>query len=383
MLNCGINRAIGTPHLLISKTDREVKTEKLILNGTAYLPEELMHLCGQMMKHSAADADEFALYSFIHEWLSPSPFIEVTTSGSTNEPKKMTFRKEQLVASARMTCQFLNIREKMNLLLCLPAKYIAGKMMIVRAFISHANLITTPPSGNPLSATDERIDFTAMVPLQVQQTIAEPNTRKKFSAIPNVIIGSAALPPELEKELAAFPNRIFSTFAMTETLSHIALRRISGENRNCLYELLPGIRVTTDERGCMIVNAPYISGEPIITNDLIIKADEEHFRWLGRLDNVINSGGIKIYPETVEAKIAHLFPNIRFFIAGLPDKTLGQKTALVMEGTGSAIEGNFKSEIAKVLEKYETPREYIIINRFVETPNGKVKRKETLAGMTG
>lgn len=341
------------------------------------MPEELMRYCEHNLKKNCLSADEIAMYSFIAEWLSPANSIIVATSGSTNKPKEMVFQKRQLVQSAQMTCNYLGIDEKMNLLLCLSAQYIAGKMMIVRAFTSGANLVTVSATANALANLNERIDFAAMVPLQVKQSIEDSSTCEKFRAIPNVIIGGAALSPLMEVELATFPNRIYSTFGMTETLSHIALRLISGAKRSNLYEALAGITISADERNCLIVTAPFFADEPIVTNDIIALKDDTHFQWLGRFDNMINSGAIKIYPELLESKIARLFPNRRFFVAGIPDEILGQKVVLIAEGIMPVADAAVR-EIERLIGKYESPKFYFTVNRFTETPNGKIQRKLTL-----
>jgi len=352
--------------------------EKLTLNGTTLYQDELLHLTEQKMKHANSDDDEFAMYSFIHQWVSSSEEIEVRTSGSTGEPKLKVFRKEQMIESAKMTAEYFNLYEGTTMLLCLSANYIAGKMMIVRAFVSGANLITVPPTSNPLGDLHERVDFTAIVPLQAQNAIADPATNKFFASIRNIIIGGASVSPKLEYLLAAYSNNIYATFAMTETLSHIALRKLSGDGQKDLYALMPGVKIMEDERGCMVIDAPHLSDERIITNDIIIKTDEKHFHWLGRYDNVINSGGIKIYPEAVEAKLATLFDEKRFFISSIPDETLGQKVVIVVESKLALDKNDLQSKIEKVVDKYEVPKEYYTVSEFTETANGKVQRQETL-----
>jgi len=352
--------------------------EKLTLNGTTYLQDELLHLTEKKMKHADSDEHEFALYSFIHKWVLPGETIDVQTSGSTGVPKVKTFLKDQFVASAKLTCDYFELKEGMNMLHCLSAEYIAGKMMVVRAFVSGANLITAMPSGSPLKELESNIDFTAMVPLQVQNALSDPATNGIFSRIKNVIIGGASIPAKLEHQLISYPNNIYATFAMTETLSHIALRKLSGQGKKGLYELLPHITISEDERGCMVIHAKHLSEQPISTNDIIVKADEKHFHWMGRYDNVINTGGVKVYPEAVEEKIAHLFPANRFFIASVPDDTLGQKVVMVVENMNDDEIVALKPAIEKVLGKYNVPRQYYTISKFLETPNGKVQRNETL-----
>jgi O-succinylbenzoic acid--CoA ligase len=352
--------------------------EKLTLNGVTYLRDELLHLTDQKMKHADSDEDEFEVYSFIHKWVSPGETLDVQTSGSTGAPRLQTFPKHQFIESAKLTCEYFGLKEGMNMLHCLSAEYIAGKMMIVRAFVSGANLIVVSPSGNPLLNVEDKIDFTAMVPLQAQNAISDSNTNAKFSAISSVIIGGASIPVKLEHQLETFPNNVYATFAMTETLSHIALRKITGKGKKGLYELLPNISIAEDERGCMVIKAEHLGEEPIVTNDIIVKADETHFHWMGRYDNVINSGGVKVYPETVEEKIAHLLPSNRFFISSLPDETLGQKVVMVIESQDGFDITHVKAEIEKLVDKYDVPKQYFIISQFAETPNGKIQRQESL-----
>jgi O-succinylbenzoic acid--CoA ligase len=217
-----------------------------------------------------------------------------------------------------------------------------------------------------------------MVPLQAQNAIADPATNKFFASIRNIIIGGASVSPKLEQQLSAYSNNIYATFAMTETLSHIALRKLTGEGKKDLYTLMHGVKISEDERGCLVIDAPHLSDERIVTNDIIIKTDEKHFHWLGRYDNVINSGGVKIYPEAVETKLANLFDEKRFFISSVPDETLGQKVVLVIESKSALDKNDLQNKIEKLVDKYEIPKEYYAISEFTETPNGKIQRQETL-----
>src|SRR6185312_2130607 len=228
---------------------------------------------------------ERSLYAFIREWISASQTISLNTSGSTGKPKTIKVKKEQMIASAQMTSKYFKLNSKSNLLLCLSTDYIAGKMMVVRAFVSGANLVTANPDGNPLKELKAKADFAAMVPLQVQNALSVSTAKKKFQSIKNVIIGGAAIPHQLEKQIAKCSNNVYSTFAMTETLSHIALRRLSGKKKSDMYELLPGIKIKKDKRGCMIVSAPKLDAKPIITNDIVEIKGARHFKWLGRYDN--------------------------------------------------------------------------------------------------
>ncbi|MGP8215837.1 MAG: AMP-binding protein [Bacteroidia bacterium] len=352
--------------------------DSLILNGHTYSKNELVHLANDKLQLKKLSDYERFMFLFIKEWVSAGKTIQVKTSGSTGVPKIMEVQKKQMIESAKMTCSYFDITKKSNILLCLSTEFIAGKMMIVRAFLSGANLVTVKPGNNPLENLKQKIDFAAMVPLQVENILADSKTARLFNFIDNVIIGGATISKGLEAKLAKCKNSVYSTFAMTETLSHFALRRLSGNERSDYFELLPGINISTDERGCMVVYAPLLNDAPIVTNDIVECTDSRHFRWLGRYDNVINSGGIKLYPETLEEKLSAIIKLHRFFIASLPDRKLGQKVVLVLEGAGKSDISRIKKGVEKVLGKYEKPREYIAVKEFAETPNGKVKRKETL-----
>jgi o-succinylbenzoate---CoA ligase len=352
--------------------------ETLTLNGTAYSGDELRGFIDAKLNSDGLKEYEKSLYSFIKEWISYSNVIRVQTSGTTGEPKAITFTKLQAVASAQMTCKYFGLNKNTNALMSLSSEFIGGKMMVVRAFISGMNLIIIEPNSSPLDGVKERIDFASMVPFQVHNCLADEKTKQKFLSIPDVIVGGAPISPLLESMLANCTNNVYATFAMTETLSHIALKRLSGADRKDYYELLPGISILVDERGCLVINAPSLNENSIVTNDVVEIINPAQFLWLGRYDNVINSGGIKIYPEIVEYKLAALILNHRFFISSIPDEKLGQKVVMVIEGVSDFDVATIKNQAGKTLSKYEMPKEYFIIDRFLETVSGKVKKGDTL-----
>jgi O-succinylbenzoic acid--CoA ligase len=275
-----------------------------------------------------------------------------------------------------MTCRYFGLNKKTNALLCLSTDYIAGKMMVVRAYVCGMNLMVVPPSGNPLKGihSPSGIDFAAMAPLQVIKCLNSYPTKIKFQSIKQVIIGGAEIPYLFEIALSLCPNQIYSTFGMTETLSHIAIRKLIFKNLEDAYLVLPGIGINTDSRGCLMINAPYLKGT-IQTNDMVEIIDEQHFKWLGRYDNVVNSGGIKIYPELLEKKLSSVITKHRFFISSFPDEALGQKIVLAIEGATKSRIQSIKVECEKALTKYEVPKEYISVPQFKETETGKVIRK--------
>ncbi|MEL6976647.1 MAG: O-succinylbenzoic acid--CoA ligase, partial [Bacteroidota bacterium] len=171
--------------------------------------------------------------------------------------------------------------------------------------------------------------------------------------------------------------KAFETYGMTETITHIAFRSLNGQTEK-VFQTLPQVTVSADARGCLVINAPRISSELIVTNDLVELVSENQFKWLGRIDSVINSGGVKIIPEKVESTLANHLTQ-RFFITGVPDPTLGQKVVLVVEGAALSDKQSehLKSSFQK-LEKFERPKDIVFVPKFLETGTGKVQRSQTL-----
>lgn len=312
------------------------------------------------------------LQEFLNEWNNNSQFISVETSGSTGTPKTLLVEKEKMIASARMTCQFLRLKPHDKALLCMSLKHIGAKMMVVRSLIANLDLLVTPPSKNPLADITEPLNFVAMVPLQVYNSIQNPIEYERLKRIEKLIIGGGQIDEKMEAELKNFPNEVWSTYGMTETLSHIAMRRINGTTASQWYQPLPGINISTQTDGCLIIDAPHLSKESIVTNDIVeINANNE-FKILGRKDNVINSGGIKIQIEEVE-KIVGKHLNNSFAISGKKNIMYGE--IVVLYYTPSA---HFSQEILTAinneLPKYHKIKEAICIEEIPLTSNGKIDR---------
>lgn len=300
---------------------------------------------------------------FLLEWFDEKTFVEVTTSGTTGTPKQMQINKQAMVNSALATGDFFDIKVGDTALHCLPVKYIAGKMMFVRGIILGLEMDFVPPTSTPLDNNEKEYDFAAMIPLQVQNSLSELEKIKK------VIIGGAKINETLRNELLKLDTLVYETYGMTETITHIAAKKIEDK----AFSVLPDVKISQDARECLVINAPRISDELIITNDLVELVSENQFLLLGRIDNVINSGGIKLIPEQIEAKLSGEILE-RFFTIGIPDETLGEKLILVVEGETAT----FDSAILDVLDKYEKPKEIRFVPKFKETESGKVLRKETL-----
>lgn len=310
---------------------------------------------------------------FLEEWLNPSSELLLKTSGSTGTPKTIIAQKDQLLASAAATAEYFKFTPGQTALLCLPVQYIAGKMMIVRALYSGLNIFCVPPSSNPLSLlpAGTHIDFAAMIPMQLQQIIETQNTIN----IRNLLLGGGPVDSSLEKNVQQLSTHVYHGYGMTETFSHVALREINGPSASSSFHTLRGTTITTDERDCLIVHAPHIVAEPLVTNDVVEKLSSTEFIWKGRIDHVINSGGIKIFPEELESK---LYPHLhrRFYFKGISDPVLGQKLILVIEGIPMAeSELSFlKEKMEGMFSKYQKPREIHFVHRFNETGSGKIIR---------
>lgn len=302
---------------------------------------------------------------FLLDWFDKSDTIEIETSGSTGKPKLIRVPKQAMVNSALATGAFFDLTPGNKVLHCLPAKYIAGKMMFVRSFILGLDMDFVEPDAHPLRNTDEQYDFAAMVPLQAKNSLPYLHCVKKL------ILGGVNISKQLEEKLVELPTKIYETYGMTETITHIAAKRVGAD----AFSVLPGVTVSYNEHKCLVINAPHISPEVIVTNDLVELVDENQFVFLGRADNVVNSGGIKLIPELLENKVSERKIGTRFIFAGFPDDTLGQRLVMIVEGEPRPIdEAAFEK-----LGKYERPKEIRFVTRFAETGNGKILRRETVA----
>lgn len=312
---------------------------------------------------------------FISDWQSPSPTILVHTSGSTGKPKPLLVEKRRMEASARITCSFLGLKPGDSALLCMPLDYIAGKMMCVRSIIGGLRLMRVEPCGHPLQHLDEVPTFAAMVPMQVYNSLQDDRELNILKQIKHLIIGGGAISSNLATALRSFPNAVWSTYGMTETLSHIALRRLSGEDASEWYTPFDGVEVSLNQDGCLVINAPEVCAEPLTTNDIAeIDGNGRRFRIRGRRDNVVCSGGIKMQIEEIEAKLqAHT--DIPLMITKRADEKFGETVVLLAECNDME---PLKALCHQWLSKYELPHDYIYVKRLPVTETGKPARAEAL-----
>lgn len=326
---------------------------------------------------------------FLAEWNNDSPYVEVKTSGSTGEPKRMMVEKRRMLNSARITCDFLDLKSGDTALLCMSTDYIAGKMMVVRSIERGLKLFSFEPSGHPLKSTQnggffalqsgraERFlcTFAAMVPMQVYNSLQVPEEREKLMQIKHLIIGGGAIDEAMERELRCFPNAVWSTYGMTETLSHIALRRISGPEASDWYTPFSSVSISQNDDGCLVINAPEVCAQTLVTND-IVEIANNCFRILGRKDNVICSGGIKLQIEEIERELKP-YVHVPYIITKRKDEKFGEVAVLLTEGSADEA----KAICEKYLPKYHIPKAYIHVDQIPLTETGKPARKkaETIA----
>lgn len=316
------------------------------------------------------------LEQFMAMWHDDGSTLEVHTSGSTGVPKRILAEKSRMLASARITCDYLGLKQGDTALLCLPLEYIAGKMMVVRSLERGLRLISIAPSSHPLREVTESIDFCAMVPMQVISSLSDPVESERLRRIRHLIIGGGAVDRDLENRLRDFPNSVWSTYGMTETLSHIALRRLSGPSASEWYQPFEGVSVNLTEDSRLIIHAPAVSQDTLITNDIAEINPQGMFRILGRSDNVINSGGIKVQPEQVEASLYEQLPHLvdRVCITSRPDPTLGERVVLVLEDSIGTEDILHLQEVISTLPRHQQPREQITVSHIPLTATGKINR---------
>lgn len=308
---------------------------------------------------------------FLTEWFSDKDYVIAHTSGSTGKPKPITILKKHMINSAKATAEFLKLPNNTKALLALSTQYIAGKMMLVRAIINGWKLDVVNPSSTPLNGINKTYNFTALVPLQVQ------NSLDKLECIDKILIGGGAVSVSLLADLQKINSTCFASYGMTETITHIAIKQLNGKQKSTYYQTLPNVSITVDNRNCLVIDAPKIASSIIVTNDLVNIINKHNFQWLGRVDNVINSGGIKLIPEQIEKKLSDIIAN-PFFVFGQKDDLLGKKLILIIEDKENL---SLKNRVFKLdtLEKFQKPKAIYFLDKFEYTETKKINRKKTIS----
>ncbi|WP_138991946.1 AMP-binding protein [Larkinella sp. C7] len=327
--------------------------------------------------------------AFCRQWLSGQSVFTLRTSGSTGTPKPITLSRRQMRASAVLTGHTFGLLPGDHALVCLNVDYIAGVMMLVRGLELGLVMTVVEPSSDPLLTLNpetDPVDFAAFVPLQMHAMLDHPgHSLPILNRMKAILVGGAAVDRTLAERLQTVSAPVFSTYGMTETVSHIAIRRINGPDRTEVFQALKGVEIGVDARNCLFIKAAASDFETIQTNDVVELTDAFHFRLVGRADSIINSGGVKIQPERVEEVIAELLAKegmaARFFVAGMPDERLGQQVVLFLEGTewsASLLEA-LKKAVQLSIGPYAIPRKTVQVPVFSETPTGKIDRKSTVS----
>lgn len=353
------------------------------INGRHVPIEKIRH--GGESAHSSFEQSVFA---FIKAWFSGEQTFTITTSGSTGAPKLISITRCQMRASAKLTSAKIGLHTYSRALVCIDPNFIGGKMMLVRCLTMGLAIVATDPVANPLIRipVDKCVQFTALVPYQVQ-SILESKHPHLLNDLDQVLIGGAPLGLTARAALDRFQCRCYETYGMTETVSHIALRLVNTPAKQQYFEVLPGVEVRLDDRGCLVITTDYLP-DPVITNDLVELKGPDKFEWLGRWDSVINSGGVKIIPEKIEKELEEIFQRNefrhRFFIAALPDEKLSNKIVLIIEGVQISSETLHRSlkDLRSVVSPYEIPREVYSVPELVFTGSKKIDRIQSLPGIT-
>jgi len=351
----------------------------LKLNFNQLNRTQLLALCNEQIQICKTQWQK-DIYAFILEWFDEKLHVQAKTSGSTGAPKPIDLEKEKMIQSAKMTGEFFNFEKGQTALLCLSPQFIAGKMMLVRAIIWQMQLICVEPDGHPLKELNQPIDFAAMIPLQVLNSI---HNTDQIQQIKSILIGGGAIDQKLNEQIQKLNTQFYASFGMTETLSHIAIKTLNGSNKSNTYKALKGITLSVDERNCLEIDAPKLLNKRITTNDIVKLISNSEFEWIGRHDHVINSGGLKLFPEQIEEKLIS-FIDEPFFLIGIPDEHLGEKMILIIESKDKSElkKKKIQAKIDAYLEKFQRPRDIFFLSKFERTLTNKIQRKASLTRLT-
>lgn len=325
-----------------------------------------------------------AAYDFAKAWLDGETEFVLNTSGSTGVPKPIVLQKSQMEASARMTGAALNVPAKTKALVCLNTAYIAGRMMLVRALVLDWEICVVEPVSNPLALFEASIefDFVAMVPLQLAACLADETTRSRVERCGLILLGGAPISLALETQIQHIKVPVYQSYGMTETVSHVALRRVNGPDQTEEYQILGDIDFGVDERGCLWVMGAVTNFKKIQTNDLVELKPKGTFLWLGRADSVINSGGVKIQLDKLDRVAEGILSDMHvpnaFFHGYEADEKLGQKLVLFFEKEPTVVNvTELLAKFADLVNPYEVPKAVYFVEKFRNTPSAKLDKKAT------
>ncbi len=333
---------------------------------------------------------ELNVIKLINRWTSREEYLTLSTSGSTGEPKLIKLLRSNIIRSAERTIEFFKLSSADTCLICLDINHVGGMMMLIRALIARMDMIIQEPNSNPYGNIKPDIlpTFVAMVPLQLIGSLAEYEASpEKFKNIRALILGGAPIDNRLKVNCQKLTFPVYQTFGMTETTSHFAVRLINGVKQLEAYQMLEGWQIKSNGNKQLMIKSDKNLADWIITNDIVEIIDDRSFEWLGRSDNVINSGGLKIHPEILESEIFKILEkaniDVRFFVIGMPDEALGERVVLVLEGKkNQQLEQKILDSLKEFLPKYLSPKDLYFTEQFKETSSGKIKRQATFSALS-
>ncbi|WP_040278467.1 AMP-binding protein [Psychroserpens damuponensis] len=338
---------------------------KFKLNGNNYDHEDLKEVAYSLVKEG--EPFEKSTGDFLLDWLSEKDFVLAQTSGSTGTPKIIKLNKQAMVNSCIATGNYLGLEPGDTSLHCLPTQYIAGKMMLVRAMILGLEVDLVEPTSQPIFDYEKKYSFCAMLPMQLKSTLSYLHN------VDVMIVGGSSVSKNLIASTQNLKTRVYATYGMTETATHIALKPLNNGQQQPHFEILPNVTISQDDRECLVIDAPKVASTQVVTNDIVKLHSKTTFEWIGRVDNVINSGGLKLFPEQIEEQLKGLIKT-QFFIASEPNDTLGEQLILVIEAEDTTLDKTVFNGLAKL----EIPKKTYAVPQFVMTDTGKIQRKETL-----
>lgn len=306
---------------------------------------------------------------FMLDWINDDGVIEVQTSGSTGSPSKWMVSKSAMLASATLTAEYFNCLWGTTALLSLSSSFIAGKMMLTRAMSQGWNLTAIEPTAQPLESVQQPYDFAAFTPMQL--ALLTPPQLQHLGRFRVVIVGGAAVSISLCQTLSALGNTFYETYGMAETLSHVAVRKVQLEPGP--FQAIGEITFSVDEQSRLQIHAAHLSGDMLQTQDVVSLIDPVSFYYRGRYDRVINSGGIKLFAEAIESKLATVLQQ-PFAITSHPDEVLGERVVIYIESESIPDEHALKERMRSVLERYEMPKEIVVVQALERTFSGKIKQ---------
>lgn len=350
----------------------DLSTQSIEIAGECYSQADV-----KLLQQLASDDEQpqfmRAVWQFLSEWFDDSPTITVHTSGSTGTPKFMYVEKQLMMESAKLTCSTLHLNRSHTALLCMNLRYIGAKMMVVRCLVSGMKLVVREAGSHPLCDVDEHIDFMAIVPLQLFHTLQNRDECERLDHVSCIIVGGGSVDAQLLEPLQHMHCAVYSTYGMTETLSHIALCRLNGPGASCYYTPLQGVSCSTTPQGCLVIDAQHLRVQALRTNDVVEMNADGGFKVLGRCDNIVNSGGIKIQIEVDEACLRN-YLHTGFALTSVPDVRLGQALVLLILDGEQLSDASLLELMRTHLPLYHVAKHIVRVSGIPLTENGKINR---------